>query len=130
MKQPLYKQLSSVVTARLNCYNRNPPYFSGFEKHGETATQLAKNYLPSGAGIDNGTQINFNRSTGDKLVLECGFHHMDENGMYDKWTDHTIVITPSLMTDFHIHVTGPNKNDIKEHLRQTFDHALRQEVEV
>lgn len=52
--------------------------------------------LPSGSGIDNGTKIDIENSEEDvKLVIDCGYHHMDENGYYDGWCDYTITVRPT-----------------------------------
>jgi hypothetical protein len=53
---------------------------------------------------------------------------MNENGFWDGYTDHTIIVKPSLQFDFTLRITGPNRNDVKEYLAQTFDYALRKDV--
>lgn len=53
---------------------------------------------------------------------------MDENGFYDGWTEHQVIITPDLQFGFNLRITGLNQNDIKDHLYELFDDALRQDI--
>jgi hypothetical protein len=61
-------------------------------------------------------------------VIDTSFHHMNENGMYDGWTDHQIIITPSFISGFDIRVTGRNMKGIKEYLIDLFHYVLSKEV--
>lgn len=83
--------------------------------------KIADSYLPHGSGLDG--QIIVESITDKKIVIFCEFHHMNENGFYTKWTDHTVVVTPSF-DDIGIRITGKNLNDIKEYLWQVFYDAL------
>ena len=82
--------------------------------------QLVK-MLPSGSGIDSGTKLVSASAT--KIVLECSFHHMDEHGFYDGWTEHRITIRPTF-DNLDISVSGRNRNDIKEYLHEVYRYAL------
>lgn len=73
---------------------------------------------PSGSGFDNGSSL-FDKSTPDKLVFGTAYHHMDGSGMYDGWTDHTVVVTPAF-DGFDLKVTGRDRNDIKDHIAEVF----------
>lgn len=85
--------------------------------------------LPSGSGFDAGTQIDLERSTPEKIVFNTSFHHMDEAGFYSGWTEHTVTVRPSFLWDFDIHVSGRDKNGIKEYIAETFHFALMQQAE-
>ena len=156
---PLYRQIASAVDARnnrrlkmfhLRTQQVPPPQNRTVEDHAavdqynqavewfnrwEDRLQRMQDVLPSGSGLDHGTEILLGdpgesikrRSTGERLVFETSFHHMNDNGMYVKWTDHLLVVTPSLMFDFEIRVGGRDHNDIKDYIRETFDQALRVE---
>ena len=50
---------------------------------------------------------------------------MDEHGSYDEWTDHTVIVTASLIHGLNIKITGRNRNDIKEYLRDVFYDFLK-----
>lgn len=125
MKRKLYQVIASTIDARLRCKETGNTEW--FQNHTDHLKYIEKNFLPSGSGIDGGTNIRFDESTGDKIVLGCGFHHMDENGMYDGWTDHTITITPSLIHGLNIKISGRNRNDIKEYLHEVFYQDLTRE---
>jgi hypothetical protein len=122
MERILYKTLASSIQARATCKRTGNTEW--FEKHSRTISQLVKNYMPRGSGWDSGTEIDLDRSHADKLVFYGSFHHMNENGMYDGWTEHTVTVTPSLVFDLNIRITGRNRNDIKEHLHEMFHFAL------
>lgn len=98
-------------------------------KHSNTIRQLVDDYMPSGSGFDNGTQLYFDASHAERLVFTTAFHHMDsDSGMYITWTEHTVTVTPSFIGGFNIRVSGRNRNDIKDHIGDTFAEALRMEI--
>lgn len=80
--------------------------------------------LPSGSGIDHGTKVDRERSTVDRIILTTAYHHMSEHGYYDGWTEHAVVIKPSLLYGFTVDVKGRDRNDIKDHLSDVYRHAL------
>src|SRR5208283_5262110 len=91
---PLYRVLAMLVQARDNCdLNDNREWRF---KHEYRILELVKEHMPSGSGIDCGTTIDFVASTPEKLVFNASYHHMDQNGFYDGWTDHIITVRPSL----------------------------------
>jgi hypothetical protein len=100
------------------------------EIHTRTLRSLAYIHLPSGSGFDNGpAHLDLARSGPDRLVFTgADFHHMDENGMYDGWTEHTVVVTPSLAHGFTVRVTGRDRNEIKSYIADTFHAALSARV--
>lgn len=121
-----YKILASAFDARLNCEIHDIPEW--FKRHTDTIQQIMRDIMPSGSGVDNGTRFDFEASKPDKLVLACGFHHMTDNGCYDGWADHRIIITPSLAHGLLIRVTGRNRDGIKEYLRDLYWNALTTEI--
>jgi len=131
LPRKLYQILAGSVQARLNCLKG--PYtdevLDWTVKHTDTIETLVKNFMPSGSGIDSGTKIDLDQSTSEKLVFHFGFHHMDENGMYDGWTDHKLTVTPSLQFKFNLSISGRNRNDIKDYLHETYSYALNEVLE-
>lgn len=121
----LYREIASLVQARLNCSRSGNQEW--YDKHADSIEKLVKDHMPSGSGIDNGTAIDLDESTPNKLVFTFGYHHMDENGYYDGWTHHKLVVRPSLVHDIDMKISGENRNDIKEYLYDTFHYALTQE---
>lgn len=105
-----------------------PPMDSQFVAQREREIARLKSYLPSGAGWDEGTSIDFDPEVPDRIHLSGSFHHMTKGGVYDGWTTHTITVTPSLAYGFELRISGRNRNDIKDYLHDLFDYALRQDV--
>lgn len=90
---------------------------------------IAKNVLPSGSGIDNGTKIDLDKSSPEKIVLEFGYHRMNDAGYYDGWTEHSAVIKPSLAFGLDLKITGRNRNQIKGYLHETYHYELTREFD-
>jgi len=126
MKEKLYVELARTVRAYENCAAKENVEWR--HKHAERLGTLVREHMPSGSGIDNGTSLNLDKSTGEKLVFETSFHHMDEHGGYNGWTDHTVTVTASLMFGVNIRISGRNRNDIKDLLHEEFQLSLMQEV--
>lgn len=61
--------------------------------------------MPSGSGIDSGTKLLLEESNKAKLVFQVDYHHVDQNGCYCGWSTRKVVITPSLIDDFHMDFT-------------------------
>jgi hypothetical protein len=129
MERIVYREIASAVQGRLNCIERWDQ--QGWEhlkewvdKHETRAIELVDTYLPHGSGIDNGVKLDFDKSTGDKLVFHTSFHRMDENGYYEGWTDHSVIVTASLIHTLNIKITGRNRNNIKDYLHGLFYIAL------
>lgn len=141
MTQPryLYAELSALVAARLNCIADDARYKptdvsqsitmrrGWIDKHTERIHNLVGNHMPSGSGFDQGTGLDLDASHADKLVFTTSYHHMNDGGMYDGWTEHTVTVTPSF-NGLNIRVSGRNRNDIKEYIRDCFDSALETEL--
>ncbi len=125
-KEKVYVQLAWRVEAVHNCQKQRPVNTAWLSKHVLAVQFITENHLPHGSGIDNGCKVDFGKSTSEKLVIDTGFHHMNVQGVYDGWTRHTIIVTPSF-TGINIRITGRNRNDIKEYLHQAFYEALTEE---
>jgi hypothetical protein len=125
--RPLYHVLANKIVAMANCREMgNEEWLS---RHRDEAEQLVRDMMPSGSGIDSGTTLDFDASKPDKLVFDTSFHHMNDGGMYDGWTEHTVIVTPSLSSGFDVRITGRNRNEIKDYLADIYHEALRQNVE-
>lgn len=88
---------------------------------------LAK-YAPFGSGFDNGTKLDFEKSTPEKLVFQVGFHHMDDVGYYTEWTHHKVTVRASLIWGVEVSVSGRNVNDIKSHIEAVFRNIAQEKV--
>lgn len=107
---------------------KNPEWYG---KHYINLKKLCQ-MLPHGAGIDSTTPeelcgFDEGMSRSDKLVINCSFHHMNEDGYYDGWTDHRIIVTPSF-NGINIDVKGKNRNDIKGYLYDVYYTVLTEEI--
>ena len=122
----LAQQIASLCVARRNCIESGNNEWQS--NHSETLERIAKDYLPSGSGIDNGTTIDIDATSFTKIVLETSFHHMDEYGGYDGWTSHKITIKPSFL-GLDITISGKNRNDIKDYLHDVFSSCLSSEFD-
>ena len=76
--------------------------------------------LPHGSGIDSGVKFDWARSNGNKLVFSFGFHHMDDQGYYDGWTNHVLTVTPEFQSGYKMRISGPNRRQIKDYLFNLF----------
>jgi hypothetical protein len=127
----LYREIATCVDAMHNCIKnqeQSPHLVEWVGRHRERAEWMAKEYLPSGSGIDSGTTVDVAASTSDKLVLNTAFHHMNERGYYDGWTEHTVTVRPSLMHEITLSISGRDRNDIKDYLHEIFHQALTAEI--
>jgi hypothetical protein len=56
--------------------------------------------MPSGSAAGSASsylEFDQSKSTGNRLVSrDTSFHHMTESGIYDGWTEHQVIVTPSL----------------------------------
>jgi len=126
--KPLYQQIVSSVVAYGNCLARDNKEWE--LKHRETVETLVSNFMPAGSGFDSGTKLDWDATLRNpaKLVFTTSFHHMNENGMYDGWTEHTVTVSASLLFDFDLRISGRNRNDIKGYMHEVFDSALREPI--
>lgn len=118
-KSKVYQIISSSFDAHLRCIEKNKKEWE--EKHKDSVENMIEEHLPNGSGFDSGTKFDFDNSKPEKLIFLTSFHHMDDNGMYDGWTDHKVIVTPSLQFDYNMKVTGKNKNQIKDYIYACFN---------
>jgi len=131
----IYQKLASLINARNNCILKDGAHQKEdwFINHTNNIDSIVKETSPAGSGIDTDITIDLNdtRIKGpiNKLVFRFSFHHLNENGMYDGWTDHKVTVTPSLSFGFELSISGKDKNQIKEYLYETFQYWLDSERE-
>ena len=122
MDKKLYQAIAGRIQARENCIRSLNASWE--RSHKDAADAMARNALPSGSGFYMGTKIDWEKSNSERIVFSVSFHHTDVYRGYDGWTDHSVIVTASLTSDFNIRVTGRDRNDIKEYITETFLHAL------
>lgn len=110
------KQLAGRIAARNNCIKTNNEVWK--TTHEEVIDEMME-HLPHGSGIDAGTKFLLEESTPQRLVFSFSYHHMNENGYYDGWTDHKLIITPTFGS-YDMKITGRDRNDTKAYLYDLF----------
>lgn len=113
-----YSDLARKLNAHRNCIKMGNVEWE--TKHFDSILEMVENYLPSGSGFDSGTKFLFEESNDNKLVFQADFHHMDDNGYYDGWSEHSVIIRPDLGMGIDIKITGRNRNEIKDYIRSSF----------
>jgi hypothetical protein len=120
-----YQKIASLLQAIINCQKSNNKTWQ--DNHTEAIETIMQN-APSGSGFDNGTSLDFLKSTPEKLVFNTAFHHMNENGFYAGWSNHEVIITPSLAFGFNLRVTGKDRNEIKDYIAEMMSSFLNEEI--
>ena len=92
------------------------------------AENITLHHMPYGSGFDNGTKFVREKSNPGKFVFETSFHHMDGNGFYCGWTDHTVTIESNFDGPTVTKVTGRNKRDIKEYIAEVFQQVISEQA--
>lgn len=121
LTRPLYRAIAEKLQAIENCREAGNAEWES--RHGDAIEELVKAHMPSGSGFDNGTILD-DDSTPDKLVFLTSFHHMNDGGMYDGWTYHSVTIKASLANGFDMRIGGRDRNDIKDYIAECFSQAL------
>lgn len=127
MQRKLYQHIASRLQAFDNCERSDNLEWS--RKHHAILDELVRVLMPSGSGFDSGTRFDWDESKPNRLVFITSFHHMNDGGMYDGWTEHTVIITPNLALGFDLRITGRDRNDIKDYIGETFHAALSTDVD-
>ena len=123
----LYQKLAQKLIQYQNVSKPDSTYLIKPNQVEDEIIALVKNYLPSGSGFDAGTTLDLTSSSPNCLIFRTSFHHMNEHGMYDGWTEHIIRVRPHLAFDIDLTIFGPNRNQIKDYIHDVFHNALVQE---
>jgi hypothetical protein len=115
---PLYAAIASLLSTIERCKKTGNDEWR--DRHRDTLDTMLKEHLPSGSGIDRGSELLFDECKSNKLVFSADFHHMNDVGYYDGWSNHTVVVTPSLEHGAVLKITGRDRNDIKDYLHDVF----------
>lgn len=123
---PLYAAIASLLATIERCKSDKNSEWA--DRHQDTLDAMLKEHLPSGSGIDSGTHLLVDQCKSNKLVFQADYHHMNDGGMYDGWTQHTVIVTPSLEFGAVIKITGRDRNEIKNYLGEIFHTTMFVEV--
>lgn len=111
------RRIAELVMAIRNCQKTGNTEWEA--THTERLNAIVWRHLPSGGGFDNGTKIDMEKTSDTRLVFNTSFHHMNEHGYYVRWTEHSVIVTPTF-TGPNVHVTGRNYRDIKDYIAEAF----------
>jgi hypothetical protein len=132
---PLYIALATLLERRKNLSRRQTPQPEMLDAVNDEIDRLVREHLPRGSGFDNGTTLNFDMSekAGDPLacphllVFDTSFHHMDDQGGYDGWTEHKVIVSPTFLGPV-LRVTGRDRKGIKEYIADQFHWVINHKV--
>jgi hypothetical protein len=117
----LATRIASTLQAIANCdASGNTEWHA---THTERLDKMIRDHMPSGSGFDAGTTLD-DSSKPERLVFVTSFHHMDESGGYDGWTEHKVIVTASLVYGIDVRVTGRDRNSIKDYIGEVFTSVL------
>lgn len=134
MRQPLYRQIASTLQAMRNC--RDSGNTEWYDKHRERLEDMARDHLPSGAGIDGGCRLSLDEqgSSPNRVTILFDYHHMNDMGTYTHWSGYYLHIETSLVYELCLDLASQGDEPLDEHLAdylcEVFDHVLRQVVEM
>jgi len=123
--QKVYQVIASTLDAKKRCAEKGNTGWH--ERHSERIAEIMQS-APSGSGFNSGTKLLEDESNINKLVFETGFHHMNDDGYYTKWTDHKVVVRPQLVFGLNLEISGKDYNLIKEYIYDVFYSWLEEEV--
>jgi hypothetical protein len=98
------------------------------ERNSDEIVRLCKAFLPSGSGFDSGSTLDIDRSTPAKLVFETAYHHMNDAGMYDGWTQHRVTVIAE-HDGFDLKISGRDRNQIKDYIADVFSDTLKGRID-
>jgi hypothetical protein len=116
-----YQTLARAIGAYKRCIKSNNTEW--LDKWKTLIGALVETF-PRGSGFDNGTTLDLDHSNDNCLYFDTAFHHMNESGMYDGWTTHSVIVRAHLGLEYTLKITGHNRNAIKEYIAEQFQYAL------
>jgi hypothetical protein len=119
---PLYSAIASLLATIERCDADGNTEWR--DHHRNTLDAMLKEHLPSGSGLDAGVKLAKDECKSNKLVFNTSFHHMNEHGVYAGWTDHQVVVTPSLEYGAVLKISGIDRNGIKDYLADLFHQVM------
>ncbi len=84
-----YEFIAVHLIAMRNCQKINN--FEWEERHSDSLDKILSTF-PDSSGFNSGTELDYEKSTSDKLIFNSAYHFMNENGMYDGYNNFRIVV--------------------------------------
>lgn len=120
----LYTKLARIIEWQKRNAGNNVP--AEIAERQDCAFDEIMDSAPSGSGIDCGTK--FISYKNGKLKFQADFHHMNDGGFYDGWTEHVVTVSPCLAYGYEIKISGRDRNQIKDYLHDVYHHWLNADV--
>lgn len=117
-----------LLARRLDALSRCDVGGEWYHRHNDIIDAILES-APSGGGFDNGASLNRGGSGSEHLRFDVSFHHMDEYGHYDGWTEHEVHVRPSLGFEIEVRAYGPNRNAILDFIEEVFYNWLMEEID-
>jgi len=114
--------------AQAQCSERYPTLSEREELQSEIKWVL-NGMLPHGSGIDADWIISF-KNKSNKIYISNSYHHMNEDGYYDGWSDFTVIINLLGNEYFKLVFNGTEsqrlakKYDIRDYLESYLSECL------
>ena len=115
-----YQRLAQLLEARLNCIMSGNQEWQ--DRHEDAIDAIMKG-APDGSGFDAGTTLELENYNGT-LIFSTSYHHRNDAGYYEGWTEHKVIVSPDLAHGYSLRVTGKNRNEIKAYIGEVFDDFL------
>lgn len=127
----LYQKIARNITT----INRESTPIEWRDRAENEIFDIEKEFLPSGSGFDSGCTVNLDKSTPDKIVIECPFHCMNDNGYYDYWVYPSIIVKPSLQFNFSFDINwksynGKYKTLLSDYIVDCLHDALTRDIDL
>lgn len=118
--------IAIATQAAHNCADTNNEWLDRWH---DRLNYIERNCLPSGSGFDSGTTIDREASNDSRIVLNTSFHHMDDVGYYDGWSEHKVTIRGKITGWYIASISGRDRNGIKDYIADTLHSYLSQTIE-
>lgn len=124
-------KLETVASALVTAWQahercKGQDHMAQWEERWQARVKQLCGLAPSGGGFDAGTRVVSIDS--QSIRLETSFHHMNDGGMYDGWTEHPITVRPSFTGGLDITIRGRDRNNIKDHIHDVVSEWLESEA--
>lgn len=129
MKARVYEVIAELVEAYKICEQRGFTHADWKMRHRQRVREFTTLNMPNGSGFDNGTTLDLENSSAERLVFDTAFQHLNDQGEYTRWSEHEVIVTASLAHQVTVRVTGRDHNAIKGTIAEKFVEALTEECD-
>lgn len=120
-------RIAELVEARENC--RKAGNAEWYDRHTDALSEVIRDHLPRGAGIDAGCVLCLASCKRDRIVIDVPFHVMNESGYYIGWRTFKVVARPAFQS-IDLKVTGRDVTGTRDYLADLFHEALTRRIDI